>query len=410
MAKNKTNPNGKTYLSINQLRGWQDNPRGIKIEEFERLKRTLSKVAQFKPLLVAKDEDGLYTVLGGNMRLKAYQELDQAELWVEIVDAPTQADRIQIALADNDQYGYYEKAKLEFLLNDIDLDLEDIKVNLGDSISLAELFQDEKEVTEDDYEVDVPKEPKAKVGEIYQLGDHRLMCGDATSKEDVEKLMDGKKADITFTSPPYNVGHNLGYKSKDKYDGSGDNIENYDQFLTDWVLLALENSRYVFNNIQMLANNKHDLIRHLADVNDYICDVAFWKKSQVAPMISKNTLNTQTEFIWIMSKENKSRAIDTAGGWQGQVNNLVETTSAGNDNKNADIHNATMPIALCDWVINNFTQSGMLVVDVFGGTGTTLIACEQTNRKCYMMELDPKYVDVIIDRWEKFTGETAVKL
>jgi DNA modification methylase len=234
------------------------------------------------------------------------------------------------------------------------------------------------------------------------VGGHVLMCGDSTKKEDVEKLMNGEKADITFTSPPYNVGHNLGYKSKDKYDGSGDNIENYDQFLTDWVMIALEHSRYVFNNIQMLANNKHDLIRHLAEVNDYICDVAFWKKSPVAPAMAENVMNSQVEMIWILGKENK-RSINT-GQFRGTLSNFIETSSSQKDNKNNDIHNATMPFALCDWVINNFTQTGMAIMDVFGGTGTTLIACEQTGRKCYMMELSEVYTDVIVDRYCKFTG------
>ena len=135
----------------------------------------------------------------------------------------------------------------------------------------------------------------------------------------------------------------------------------------------------------------------------------FWKKLQVAPAISNNVMNSQVECVFIFSNHSNTRNIDTAN-FRGNVSNFLETKSASGENKRPDIHNATFPIEFVSHFIDNFTSQGKLVFDNFGGLGITLIACEQTNRKCYMMEIDPFYCSVIIERWEKLTGNKAVKI
>jgi len=388
--------------SINDLVPAEYNPRQLMEKQKEALQASLDRFGQAQEIAI--NTDG--TIIGGHQRIKILKELGYETVRVSIPDRPlTKEEEKELNVRFNQNIGEWDFAALS---DNFELDeLTDWGFDLDELSKQFDLLVTAEE--KDDEVPEVPKEPIAKLGDLYKLGEHRLLCGDATKVEDVERLMDGQKADITFTSPPYNVGHNLGYKNKnDKYDGSGDNIENYDQFLTDWVLLALKYSRYVFNNIQMLANNKHDIIRHLAEVNNYVCDVAFWKKSQVAPAMAANVMNSQIEMIWILGKENK-RSINTSE-FRGTVANFIETSSAMKDNKNTKIHNATMPVALCDWVIKNFTQLKMSIIDVFGGTGTTLIAAEKLGRKCYMMELDPKYIDVIVKRWEDYTGSKAEKI
>lgn len=158
----------------------------------------------------------------------------------------------------------------------------------------------------------------------------------------------------------------------------------------------------------MLANNKIDLISFVNHFKEKLCDIAIWEKTSTAPAMGEKVMNSQFEFIFIFSDKNNSRAVGTRS-FRGTVSNVYQG-SPQRKNEYAEIHAATFPIEFVSHFIENFTNKGESVMDLFGGTGTTLIACEQTKRRCYMMELDPHYCDVILQRWENLTGKTAVKI
>ena len=157
-----------------------------------------------------------------------------------------------------------------------------------------------------------------------------------------------------------------------------------------------------FVNIQMLADNKRQLMRFVADNAENLIDVIIWDKKKAPPQMQSNVLNNQFEFVFIFGGQ--SRAIPYAN-FHGNINNIITLTTGVNEY--ADIHRAVFPIAFPAELLK-IASEAKSVIDVFGGTGTTLIACEQLDRICYMCELDPRYCDIIIDRWEQFTGREAV--
>ena len=165
-------------------------------------------------------------------------------------------------------------------------------------------------------------------------------------------------------------------------------------------------SKGQFINIQMLADNKVDLLTFMNDNKETFVDLVVWDKLKAAPQMHNNVLNNRIEFILIYSSENNSRTIPF-GNFHGDKSNIFQLSHG--QNEYADIHRAVFPVELPATIID-FASECKSVIDLFGGTGTTMIACEQTGRKCYMMELDPKYVDVIIERWENLTGGKAVLL
>lgn len=266
------------------------------------------------------------------------------------------------------------------------------------------------ELSEDNYEVNVPKEAKTKLGDIYELGDHRLICGDSTDIGMIDKLMQGVTADIAFTSPPYNAGKTATENAmgKDtKYNGNDDNKteSEYRDFLNAYLHCALSVSEYAFMNVQSIANNKVALIDVLSDNKEVYADTIVWDKQHGQPAMANNVLNSVYEYIHIFSHK-ANRSIGTLE-FRGTIDNILHLPPQRH-NEYADVHNATFSVDFAGWFISRFAKE--TVLDSFGGTGTTMIACEQLNRKCYMAELDPHYCDVIIDRWEKYTGQKAILL
>lgn len=263
----------------------------------------------------------------------------------------------------------------------------------------------------DEDEVPEHVEPKTKIGDLYHLGSHRLLCGDSTSIDAVDKLMNGEKADITFTSPPYNAaknghltGHVSGFDRKYQKENSDElSDDDYLNLLSGFTSIAIAKSRYCFVNIQLLTHNRQPLFKYQEQFQSLIKDVLIWNKKQCPPNIVKGAFNTKWEYIFCFSEDRKTRGFPC--DWQGQFPNVIETESNAS-NEFADTHKAGFPVALPNWFIEKF-DFAKTIYDPFGGTGTTIIACEKTNRKCFMMELDPVYCDVIVARWEKYTGKKA---
>ena len=386
---------------LSELKPYEKNPR----KNDEAVKYVMESIKEFGfkvPIIIDKNN----VIVCGHTRYKASKKLKLDTVPCIIADDLTEEQIKAFRLADNK---VSEKAEWDFdLLDDelkgiFDFDMTDFGFEFED---------DEKptqEVVEDEVP-EIPEEPKAKMGDIYQLGRHRLMCGDSTSITDIEKLMDGNIADITFTSPLYNEGTTpteVYMNKKTKYNGNDDNKseEDYTDFINAYLRNTLIYSQYSFMNVQSIANNKISLIDVLYQNKDVYADTIIWDKMLSQPAYVDNVLNSEFEYIHVFSNK-ANRAIGT-NKFRGTLSNIVHI-SKQNRNEFSNIHNATFSVEFASHFIKNFSTESVL--DPFGGTGTTLIACEQLNKSAYLMELEPKYVDVIIARWEKFTGKKAKKL
>jgi len=249
---------------------------------------------------------------------------------------------------------------------------------------------------------------------LFEIGEHRLLCGDSTDSDAVAKLMDEKKANLSFTSPPYNAGKSEAlsgntHTTDNKYNEYNDNQtkDNYLDLLIGFTNNSLLFSEYLICNIQSLAGNKIALIEYLNTYKDNFIDVAIWDKGHGAPAMAENVMTSAWEYMFfISSKENASRAIPNAN-FRGTVPNIYR----GNPNRNnefSNVHAATFPIDLPEWALQ-FTKPKDIILDQFCGTGTTMVASHQLNRKCYGMELDPKYCQVIVDRMQKLDPSLVIK-
>lgn len=248
-------------------------------------------------------------------------------------------------------------------------------------------------VIEDDYDPILPAEPKAKLGDVYQLGNHRLMCGDSTSITDVEKLMDGEKADMVFTDPPYGYNYQSNMREKSQ---KFDVIENDDK-----ILDFFPNIQLVCNGFVFICTTWKVLDKWIPLFKKYheLSNMIIWDKGGGGIGDLKHTFATDYEVILCASNGKEITGKRIGSVW-----------SINKDGANEYVHPTQKPVKLSEFAIRNTTNIGDVVLDLFGGSGSTLIGCEQLKRSCYMMEYDPKYVDVIIDRWEKFTGGKAVRV
>ena len=250
-----------------------------------------------------------------------------------------------------------------------------------------------------------------ELGQLWQLGEHRLICGDCTDKTVVDRVMDGDKASITFTSPPYNAGKTpteVKTKTSGKYKDYSDNLSQHEyyKFLKSFTDLSLEISEFAFINIQMLSNNKIAFIEYLMNYKNKLADIVIWDKSRSQPAMAENVLNSEFEFILIFGKENATRKMP--GKFRGTISNIYHGQPQSENELGANTHAATMPLDFAEWVIANFSNE--FLYEPFLGSGTTLIACERLNRKCRAVEISPAYCAVAIQRWVDMTGQEPVLL
>ena len=392
------------YLSVDKLNPYERNARKHAKEDIEAIKNSIKEFGFDDPIGVWSDNN---IIVEGHGRLIAARELGMKTVPCIRLDHLTDEQRRAYALAHNKTAEL--SSWIDDVLNDEIFNIDDIDMSLfGFDLGFSE--DNETEIIEDEIS-ELPAEPKAKVGDLFILGNHRLICGDSTDVAVIDKLMDGVRADMCFQSPPYNIGKNAQLNDRDdnnKYINYNDDNPEYKELLAATTDNAINNSKYVAINIQMLSGNKKDFVLWLSDFRDYLCDIAIWYKDNVAPAMARRVMNSAFEFIIFFSNENQSRAIGT-NDFRGTVSNVYQS-HIQSGNEYSKIHSATFPISFAGHFIECFTNKGDTILDLFGGSGSTLIACEQLNRKCYMCELDPHYCDVILQRWEKFTGEKAVLL
>jgi DNA modification methylase len=368
------------------------NPRSIDKEKFKKLCNSVKqfpKMIELRPIIV--DKNGV--ILGGNMRFRALQEnkMDIKPEWIKTADSLTPEERRRFIVEDNLEFGAWDFDELstQYEVDELlewGFDEKDLKI--------------ETEVIEDEAP-EVSQEPAiSKLGEVYQLGRHRVMCGDSTKIEGVKKLMDGKKADEVITDPPYNTG----MKEKTGVPASiwlkhmfndGLTQEQFNTLITDSLANMLVMTKgdavfYVFIDWRNVGFIK-DKLSELMGVHNVIV----WDKKV-------HGLGSDYKFTYemcVVGKKGKPK-IENRMGLDYQDIWRVQRTMGRNED-----HATAKPIELLVKPINHASKQDDIILDLFLGSGSTLIACEQTNRICYGCEIDPKYVDVIRKRYAKFIGK-----
>ena len=364
---------------LTEIKPYPNNPRKND-QAVEAVSESIRQCGYVAPIIV--DEDGV--ILAGHTRYKALKRLSYTEAEVVVKEGLSEEQKRKYRLLDN-KTNELAEWDYDLLAEELDgLDFGDLDLDWGIEL------EGPKEVQEDDYDIVPPEEPKAKMGDIYQLGRHRLMCGDSTDKETVELLMDGKKADMVFTDPPYGV----------DYDGiNNDSRSGLEDLLTSAFENYKENcidgaSVYCFHS-DKCADIFHKVFRSFCHFSSMI----IWEKQRlVLSQGDYQSIHEPCLYGWFDN------------GTHRFFGDRKQTSVWQFDRKSIEGHTTPKPIGFICKALENSSKKNEKVLDLFGGSGSTLIACEQLDRTCYMMELDPRYCDVIIKRWEKFTGEKAVLL
>ena len=366
----------------------------------------------FRVPVVAKS-DGL--VVDGHLRLKAAKKLGMTEVPVILADDMTEAQIKAFRISVNRMAEFAEwdndLLALEFAeLTDMGFDL-DLTGFTADEIDALTPVQVEEGLTDEDAVPDVPVDPVTRVGDVWILGKHRLMCGDSTSIDAVEKLMEGNRAEFCFTSPPYNLGKSVGLRNGARngadsaYNDFADSGE-WENLMRGFINNALIKSDVTAVNVQMLSGNKFDLLKLFGDYSLHTVDMGIWAKTNPQPAMAEGVMTSSFEFIWFLSgEESPNRRIKTSSFDRGSFSNVfIHATASGHD---ASVHGAVFPLSIAEHYIEGCSKKGNTILEFFGGTGTTLVACEKIGRINRSMELDPKYCDVIVRRWQQFTGKAA---
>jgi DNA modification methylase len=393
-------------MNINEIKPNPNNPRIIKDDKFKKLVKSIQdfpQMLELRPIVI--DENNI--VLGGNMRLKACIEAGLKDVPVKQAKELTEEQKKEFIVKDNVGYGEWD---WDDLANNWDVeDLTEWGLDIPNfDVNVLEAEEDDFAVPDGGSETDIV------LGDLFEIGEHRLLCGDSTDSDQVAKLMNGQKANMSFTSPPYNAGKSEAlsgntHTTDNKYNEYNDNQtkDNYLDLLIGFTNNAILFSDYLICNIQSLAGNKIALIEYLNEYKDNFIDVAIWDKGHGAPAMAENVMTSAWEYMFfISSKDKATRAIPNAN-FRGTVPNIYR----GKPNRNNEfshVHAATFPIDLPEWALQ-FTKEGYIVLDQFCGTGTTMVASHQLKRKCFGMELDPKYCQVIVDRMKKLDPNLIIK-
>lgn len=346
--------------------------------------------------------DASNVIVNGHTRLKAAKYLGLKEVPTIIADDLTPEQIKAFRLADNKvgEIATWDEELLNAELDELaDLDLDFDMTEFG--FDLPDIEGEEVEVIEDEFEEELPAEPISKLGDIYQLGRHRLMCGDSTNSLEVEKLMGNKKADLLITDPPYNVAYEGKGKEALTIKNDSKETNEFHSFLYEAFSAAINNMKLGSSFYVWYASSE------VVNFHTALEEAGFLVKQELIWNKNSMVLSRQ-DYHW---KHEPCLYGWASGGSHSWYSDRKQTTILNFDRPTVNKEHPTMkPVALFDYQIKNSSKQGDCILDLFGGSGTTLIACEQNEREAYLMELDPRYFDVIIARWEAFTGEVAVKI
>ncbi len=362
-------------MKISDIKPNPQNPRTIKDDNFKKLVQSIKDFPEMldaRPLVLNKDN----VILGGNMRFKASKEAGLKEVPVKIVDWSEEKQR-EFIIKDNISGGDWD---WDQLANEWDVEqLDEWGLDVPDFAGDVEVEEDEAPEVSDE-------PPVSKLGEVYQLGRHRIMCADSTVKENVELLMNGEKADVVFTDPPYGIDLDTDYTK----------MQNGFRATNKFSAVANDDKQFDYSQFSYLDTEE----QFWWGANYYIDTLPEYGKSG----------------SWLVWDKRGQESMDKMFGsgfelcWSKKPHQqkIIRAVFAGafGHNRAEDgatkLHPTQKSIKLCSIMINEYSEADQLLLDLFLGSGSTLIACEQTDRTCYGMELDPKYVDVIRKRYAKF--------
>lgn len=435
---------------LSDLKAADYNPRKAltpEDSEYQKIKRSIEEFGYVDPIII--NEDG--TIIGGHQRCTVLKDLGYEEVDVVVVSLDKQREKaLNIAL--NKITGEWDELKLKDLLLDLDLGDYDISLTGFESEELTDLVDRlaiEPEAIDDDFDesemLEQISEPKTKLGDVWKLGRHRLMCGDSTSQEDVATLMKGELADLIITDPPYNVNYGDKAEMLDTYLQKGhrnnsriknDNMDNesFYSFMLQIYQSAYEFMRegaaiYVFH----AESTGHIFRQAFLDAGLKLSQCLIWEKNTFVlgrqdyqwrhePCLygwkegaAHYFINDRTQDTVILEDDVNFEAMkkaDLIAYIEDMHRKYKDQTSVIYENKPArnDIHPTMKPVTLVGRLMSNSSKSGWNVLDLFGGSGSTLMAAEQLGRTAFLMELDEKFCDVIVKRWEEYTGQSAVKI
>lgn len=387
------------WLSVETLIPYAKNARTHSDEQVAQIAGSIKEFGFNNPVLIDKEN----SIVAGHGRLMAARKLGMDKVPVVRLEHMTEAQRKAYVLADNRiaLNSGWDTSMLSLELQELkdDIDLSLLGFDADELDALLNPIEETEGLTDEDAVPDVPEEPKTKLGDIYILGNHRLMCGDSCSITDMEKLVNGRQVDMWLTDPPYNVAYEG--KTKDaltiKNDSMGD--EGFRQFLRDAYVTAdtVMKSGAVFY-IWHADSEGYNFRGAAHDAGWKVRQCLIWKKSTM--------VMGRQDYHW--------KHEPCLYGWKDGAGHLwaadrKQTTILEFDKPSRNGEHPTMkPVALFEYQMLNNTKGGDIVLDSFGGSGTTLLAAEKNGRHAYLMELDPKYCDVIVKRWEEFTGKKAV--
>jgi DNA modification methylase len=374
-------------VSVDTLIPYAKNARTHSDEQVAQIAGSIKEFGFNNPVLVDKDN----SVIAGHGRLMAARKLGYKEVPVVKLEHLTESQRKAYILADNRiaLNSGWDTSMLSLELQELkdDIDLSLLGFDADELDAMLNPIEETEGLTDEDSVPDVPVEPKTKLGDIYILGNHRLMCGDSTSIDAVEKLMDGQKADMVFTDPPYGVD----YKgiNNDSRDGLEDLLRG--AFANYLAVSKSGASIYCFHS-DRCADVFHSVFREFFHFSSMI----IWAKNSLT--LSQTDYQSQHEPCLYGWMNNGSHS------W---YSDRKQTSVWKFDKERFEGHTTPKPVGLVERAINNSSKGGDLIIDLFGGSGSTLIAAEKIGRQARLMELDPKYCDVIVKRWEDFTGKKA---
>jgi DNA modification methylase len=378
-------------VNIQQIKNNENNPRIIKDYKFKQLVKSIKEfpeMLKLRPIVVNSE----MIVLGGNMRLKACKEAGLKEVWVLKADELTEEQQREFIVKDNVGFGEWDWDVLANEWNN--QQLEDWGLDLLP-------FEEEEvlEAKEDDFDTTPPEIAKTVLGDLYEIGEHRLFCGDSTCSDTVAKLMNGGKADMVFTDPPYNVNYEGGSKKRDAIEN--DKIDDFYKFLYD-----VYTNCFLFMNDGSPIYVAHSELERANFILSFI-DAGFKYSSIIIWVKNNSTFSMNKDYKWKHEpiiygwKQGKERT------WKGD--NKQDTVWNIDRPSRSEEHPTMKPIELCEKAIKNSSNESSLIFEPFTGSGSTMVASHQLKRKCYGMELDPKYCDVIVKRMIKLDDTLTIK-
>jgi DNA modification methylase len=409
---------------------YENNTKTHPPEPVDRIAESIKRFGWQQPIVVDRDN----VVIIGHGRLMAAKQLMLDTVPVVHADNLTENEAQALRLADNKtNESPWDFGKLEEEL--AALSIAGIDMTAFGFADLEDEFADAKKTVEEDIIPETPEEPKAKRGEIYRLGNHRLMCGDSTDEKDIAALMDGKKGRMLFTSPPYS--------DMREYEGGKDlSVDNLAQFIAKYR----PHTDYQCVNLGIQRKNNdifeywNEYIRIARECGYKMLAWNVWDKGEAGSIGNQSAFSPiRHEWVFVfgtsffetnltVEKKKESVIHGKVVHTNRQSDGTLTLTTKGDMSKPykqmesvlfispvkqrelQNLHPATFPVELPAEYIKAMSDENDIVIEPFGGSGTTLIACEQLGRQCRVMELEPKYVDVIIQRWETLTGEKAVLL